>query len=225
VSGSKTSEKVPVRAYRRGTPSGGAVPERPLREPPLLSLLESRELLVLLAIMLLDAVLRFYGLGFQSLWSEELASWDFSNRETISQVIGGVRSDDNAPLYFLILRFAQWIIGDSEWALRFPSAFAGWLCIPAIYHLGRRLYSEREGIMAAAGLAYLIFSMDYYSAPTKEQFREAALYVVSHEDKNTLVVRCDTQDRLDYYLKTREMGQRNDAEACRSSDFQKIEDR
>jgi len=35
----------------------------------------------------------------------------------------------------------------------------------------------------------------------------------------------DTQDRLDYYLKTREMGQRNDAEACRSSDFQKIEDR
>jgi hypothetical protein len=79
--------------------------------------------------------------------------------------------------------------------------------------------------LAAAGLAYLIFSMDYYTTPTKEQFREAALYVVSHEDKNTLVVRCDTHDRLDYYLKTREMGQRNDAEACQSSDFQKIENR
>ena len=463
MSGSKTSEKVPVRAYRRGTTSGEAVPEMPLREPPLRSLLESRALLVLLAIMLLGAVLRFYGLGFQSLWSDELASWDFSNRETISQVIGGVRSDDHPPLYFLILRFAQWIFGDSEWALRFPSAFAGWLCIPAIYLLGRRLYSEREGIiaalflavfwapiyfsqearvysmlillsiltsyfwwsvmlglryrrelptreaalyvvcavlcayvhyfglilvvlqgaalavlaygtpwkamllyvpvavaylpwlpsmvhqfgydaqsgtstrepiiqvppdyfqflfgrsgllsfaawtllafllirgwddvrrrrkrgvlppglllaawalgpfvvafvasqsmltnenllvslpavylllarsvtrtfsgraavfqgtvavgLAAAGLAYLIFSMDYYTTPTKEQFREAALYVISHEDMNTLVVRCDTQDRLDYYLKTREMGQRNDAEACRSSDFQKIENR
>ena len=464
MSGSKTSEKVPVRAYRRGTPSGGVVPERPLREPPLLSLLESRALLVLLAIMLLGAVLRFYGLGFQSLWSDELASWDFSNRETISQVIGGARNDDNAPLYFLILRFAQWIIGDSEWALRFPSAFAGWLCIPAIYLLGKRLYSEREGIigalflavfwapiyfsqearvysmlillsiltsyfwseimlglryrrklptreaalyvicailcayvhcfglilvvlqgaalavlaygtpwkamllyipvavaylpwlpsmvhqfgydaqsgtstgepilqvppdyfqflfgrsgllsfaawtllavllirgwddvrrrrkrgvvppglllaawavgpfvvafvasqsmltdenllvslpavylllarsvtrtfsgraaavfqgtvgvgLAAAGLAYLIFSMDYYTTPTKDQFRAAALYVVSHEDKNTLVVRCDTHDRLDYYLKTREMDQRNDAEACQSGDFQKIENR
>jgi mannosyltransferase len=427
-------------------------------------MLESRALLVLLAIMLLGAVLRFYGLGFQSLWNDELASWDISTRETISQVIGGVRSGDHPPLYFLILRFAQWIFGDSEWALRLPSAFAGWLCIPAIYFLGKRLYSEREGIiaalflavfwapiyfsqearvysmlillsilttyfwwgvmlglryrrelptrdaalyvvsavlcayvhylgfilvvlqgaalaalaygtlrkamllyvpiaiaylpwlpsmvhqsqygeqngsriwettlqvppdyfqflfgrsgllsfaawtllafllirgwddlrrrrkrgvvppglllaawalgpfvvafvasrsmltnenllvslpavylllarsltrtfwgraaavfqgtvavgLAAVGLAYLLFSMDYYTTPTKEQFREAALYVVSHEDKNTLVVRCDTHDRLDYYLKTRETGQRNDAEACQSSDFAKIENR
>jgi mannosyltransferase len=458
VSGSKTSEIVPVRAYRRGTPSEGAFRERSLR-----SLLESRALLVLLAIMLLGAVLRFYGLGFQSLWSDELASWDFSNRETISQVIGGVRSDDHPPLYSLILRFTQWIFGDSEWALRFPSAFAGWLCIPAIYLLGKRLYSESEGIKAAlflavfwapiyfsqearvysmlillsiltsyfwwnimlglryrrelpireatlyvicvvlcayvhyfglilvllqgaalaalaygtlqkavllyvpvavaylpwlpsmvhqspykhqngtrimdttlqvppdyfqflfgrsgllsfaawtllafllvrgwddlrrrrkrglvppglllaawavgpfvvalvatqsmlinenllvslpavylllarsvtrtfsgraavfqgtvalgpaaVGPAYLIFSMDYYTTPTKEQFREAALYVVGHEDKNTLVVRCDPDDRLDYYLKTRETGQRNDAEACKSSDFPQIENR
>ncbi|HWI45380.1 MAG TPA: glycosyltransferase family 39 protein [Rubrobacter sp.] len=464
MSGPRTSEKEPVRAYRRRTPSGGAVSERAAREPPLRSLLESRALLVLLAIMLLGAVLRFYGLGFQSLWSDELASWDFSNRETISQVIGGVRSDDNPPLYFLILRFAQVILGDSEWALRFPSAFAGWLCIPAIYLLGKRLYSGREGIvaalflavfwapiyfsqearvysmlilfsiltsyfwwnimiglrygrelptreatlyivcavlcayvdyfglilvvlqgaalavlaygmlrkamllyvpvavaylpwlpsmvhqspygdqngtriadttlqvppdyfqflfgrsgllsfaawtllafllirgwddlrrrrkrgvvppglllaawavgpfvvafvashsmltnenllvslpavylllarsvtrtfsgraaavfqgtvavgLAAVGLAYLLFSMDYYTTPTKEQFREAALYVVGHEDKNTLVVRCDTHDRLDYYLKTRETGRRNDAEACQSSDFPKIENR
>ncbi len=52
------------------------------------------------------------------------------------------------PLHFLILRFAQWIFGDSEWALRLPSAFAGWLCIPAIYLLGKRLYSEREGIFS-----------------------------------------------------------------------------
>ena len=87
MSGSMTSEKEPVRAYRRGTPSRGAVRELSL------SLSESRALLVLLAIMLLGAVLRFYGLGFQSPWSDELASWDFSNRETISQVIGGARSD------------------------------------------------------------------------------------------------------------------------------------
>ena len=153
MSGSKTSEKEPVRAYRRRTPSGGAVSERAAREPPLRSLLESRALLVLLAIMLLGAVLRFYGLGFQSLWSDELASWDISNREGISQVIGGVRSDDHPPLYFLILRFSQWIFGDSEWALRLPSAFAGWLCIPTIYLLGKRLYSEREGIVAALFLA------------------------------------------------------------------------
>lgn len=156
MSGSKTSEKEPVRAYRRGTPSRGAVRELSL------SLWESRALLVLLAIMPLGAVLRFYGLGFQSLWSDELASWDFSNRETISQVIGGARSDVHPSFYFLILCFSQWIFGDSEWALRLPSALAGWLCIPAIYLLGKRLYSECEELIAALFLA-VFWCPIYYS--------------------------------------------------------------
>jgi mannosyltransferase len=427
--------------------------------------LESWGLLALLAIMLLGAALRFYGLGVQSLSGDELASWDLSNGETLSQLIGGVRGDEYPPLYFLILRFAQWVFGDAEWALRLPSALAGWLCIPAIFFLGKRLYSEREGIiaalflavfwapiyysqearaysmlillsiltsyfwwgvmlglryrrelpareaalyvisavvcaylhyfglllimlqgaalaalaygtlrevvllyvpvvltylpwlpgmvhqfesgqqngtggpsllalpdyfqflfgrsalislaawtllaflfirgwddlrprrkgrgippgsllaawalgpfvvacvasqspvqllanenllvslpavylllarsltrtfsgkaaavfqgtvavgLAAAGLAYLLFSMDYYTTPTREQVREAARYVVGHEGKGTLLIRCDPGARLDYYLKTRETGERNDVQACAAEDFPKIESR
>lgn len=34
--------------------------------------------------------------------------------------------------------------------------------------------------LAAACLAYLLFSMDYYTTPIKEQVREAASYVVGH---------------------------------------------
>jgi uncharacterized membrane protein len=94
--------------------------------------------------------------------SDELASWDFSNRETISQVIGGARSDVHPPLYFLILCFSQWIFGDSEWVLRLPSALAGWLCIPAIYLLGKRLYSECEEHIAALFLA-VFWCPIYYS--------------------------------------------------------------
>jgi mannosyltransferase len=418
--------------------------------------------LVLVAIMLLGAVLRFYGLGFQSLWGGELASWDFSEGDTISRIF---RDGTQPPLYFLILHFAQWIFGDSEWALRLPSAVAGWLCIPAIYLLGRKLYSEREGLIAAllvavlwapvyysqearplsmlillsilasylwwdvmlglryrgelpgreaalyvvsavlcaylhyfglllvmlqvvalaalaygtprkvallyvpvvlaylpwlpgmvnqlghgeparagspvlqalpeyfgflfgrsgllvlaawtllaflllrgwddlrprrkgggvppglllvawalgpfvvayaisqsfvpvltdenllvalpavylliarsvtrafsgraagifqgtvavgltgAGLAYLLFSMDYYTTPAKEQLREAGAYVVGHEDEGTLTVRCDAGDRLDYYLDAGDSGGRNDIEACTAKDFPKVEDR
>jgi hypothetical protein len=79
--------------------------------------------------------------------------------------------------------------------------------------------------LAAVGLAYLLFSMDYYTTPAKEQIREAALFVTGHEGKDTLVVRCDTGDRLDFYLKTGETGGRNDAEACGAGDFPNIEDR
>ena len=448
------SEKKPGRAHRSATLSGALPRER-------------WALLALLAIMLLGAALRFYGLGVQSLWGDELASWDFSERDALSQVIQGVRSDIHPPLYFLILHFTQWIFGDSEWALRLPSAIAGWLCIPAIYLLGRRLYSEREGIiaalliavlwapiyfsqearsysmlillsiltsyfwwdvmqslryrrelpkreaiwyvicavlcaylhyfglllvalqgvalaalahgtlrkvvllyvpvaiayllwlpsmifqfqyskqrgdwigeptlsvlpdyfqflfgrsgllslaawtllsfllirgwddlrprrkgsgippgallaawalgpfvvayavsqssvqllteknllislpavylllarsitrafsgkaaavfqgtvavgLAAACLAYLLFSMDYYTDPTKEQVRQAASYVVNHEGPDTLVVRCDVDDRLDYYLKTEKTGERDDVEACEAEDFTKIEEK
>ncbi len=418
--------------------------------------------LALVAIMLLGAVLRFYGLGVQSLWGGELASWDFSEGDTISRVI---RDGAQPPLYFSILHFTQWIFGDSEWALRLPSAVAGWLCIPAIYLLGKKLYSEREGLIAAllaavlwapiyysqearplsmlillsiltsyfwwdvmlglryrgelpgreaaffvvsallcaylhyfgllmvvlqgialaalaygtlrkvlllcvpvviaylpwlpgmayqlghggqartgeatlqalpdyfqflfgrsgllvlaawtllaflllrgwddlrprrkgggvlpgpllaawalipfvvayvisqsfvqvltaenllislpavyllvarsvtrafsgraagvfqgtvavglagVGLAYLLFSMDYYTTPTKEQLREAAAYVVGHEGEDTLTVRCDADDRLDYYLNAGDGGGRNDVEACTARDFPKVEDR
>jgi mannosyltransferase len=151
VRGWRSSEKKPARGYRRVTWSG------------VLSLLRERwALLVLLAIMLLGGALRFYGLSVQSLWADELASWDFSERDTLSQVFQGVRSDVHPPLYFLILHFTQWIFGDSEWALRLPSAFAGWLCIPAIYALGRRIYSEREGLIAALLLAVL-WAPIYYS--------------------------------------------------------------
>jgi mannosyltransferase len=135
--------------YERENP----VPKRDYSGAPLFPLpREGWALLALLAIMLLGAVLRFYGLGFQSLWGGELASWDFGGRDTISRV---VRDGSQPPLYFLVLHFARWVFGASEWALRFPSAIAGWLCIPAIYLLGKKLYSEREGIMAALLVAVL----------------------------------------------------------------------
>jgi uncharacterized membrane protein len=136
------------------------VPKRDYSRAPLFPLpREGWGLLALLAIMFLGAVLRFYGLDFQSLWGGELASWDLGGRDTIS---GAVRDGTQPPLYFLILHFARWIFGDSEWALRLPSAVAGWLCIPAIYLLGKKLYSEREGIMAALFVAVL-WAPVYYS--------------------------------------------------------------
>jgi mannosyltransferase len=145
----RASKKKPAGPYRPGTLSGAFLRER-------------WALLALLGTMVLGAVLRFYGLSVQSLWADELASWDFSERETLSQVIQGVRSDIHPPLYFLILHFTQPIFGDAEWALRLPSTIAGWLGIPAIYALGRRLYSEREGLIAALFLAVLWLPI-YYS--------------------------------------------------------------
>jgi|SRR5215207_5767941 len=139
---------------------GSRVPKRHRRRKPLLPVQrESWAFFSLLAIMLLGAALRFYALGFQSLSGDELAGWSFSAKDTVSRV---VEDAVQPPLYFLSLHFTRWIFGASEWALRLPSAVAGWLSIPAIYYLGRRLYSEREGLIAAL-LVAVLWAPVYYS--------------------------------------------------------------
>ncbi|CAA9450716.1 MAG: hypothetical protein AVDCRST_MAG02-867 [uncultured Rubrobacteraceae bacterium] len=126
----------------------------------------NRAYLALGAIMVLGGALRFYGLGIQSLWSDELASWYFSRADGVGQVVSNVREDIHPPGYFVILHFAQRVFGDSEWALRLPSAIAGWLCIPAIYLLGRRIYSGREGLIAAL-LVAVSWAGVYFSQETR----------------------------------------------------------
>lgn len=126
----------------------------------------SKELLALTAILLLGGVLRFYGLTAQSIWSDELASWYFSHTDGVLQVFQEVRKDIHPPGYFLLLHFTQQVIGDSAWALRLPSAIAGWLSIAAIYFLGRRIYSGREGLIAALFVAVL-WAPIYYSQETR----------------------------------------------------------
>ncbi|QIN84760.1 hypothetical protein GBA63_20515 [Rubrobacter tropicus] len=122
--------------------------------------------LALGAVMVLGGALRFYGLGIQSLWSDELASWYFSRADGVLGVVSNVREDIHPPGYFIILHFAQNVFGDSEWALRLPSAIAGWLCIPAMYLLGRRIYSEREGLIAAL-LVAVSWAGVYFSQETR----------------------------------------------------------
>lgn len=125
-----------------------------------------RTYLALGAIMVLGGALRFYGLGIQSLWSDELASWYFSRADGVGEVVSNVREDIHPPGYFVILHLAQNVLGDCEWALRLPSAVAGWLCIPAIYALGRRIYSAREGLVAAL-LVAVSWTGVYFSQETR----------------------------------------------------------
>jgi len=114
--------------------------------------------------------LRFYGLDIQSLWNDEIASWFKSHQPTLSAVIEeGVRPTTYPPAYQIFLYYVERFIGESETALRFPSAVVGVLAILAMFHLGRRLYSTREGLIAATMTAFS-YQPIYYS-------QEARAYV------------------------------------------------
>lgn len=116
---------------------------------------ERLTLALLAVVLLVGAVLRFYELGGPSLWNDELSSWRRSAYDTVAKVISkGSVEDVHPPGYYLLLHVVQ-RVGDSEWLLRLPSALAGVGALVVIFLLGRRLWSEREGLVAAALMAVM----------------------------------------------------------------------
>lgn len=114
-------------------------------------------------ILLLAAGLRLYGLETQSLWNDELSSWrrsQFADLETVMQE--GVLTDVHPPLYTLFLYAWQRVAGDGAWQLRLPSAVFGIVTVFATFLLGRRIYTEQEGLVAA-GFTAVLWCPIYYS--------------------------------------------------------------
>lgn len=121
----------------------------------------------LLLILSLGAFFRLYGLETQSFWNDELSSWDRSNFDNLSEVIDkGVRPDVHPPGYQMLLYYIERYIGESEAVLRFPSVIAGIFSILVIFLIGRRIYSYREGLIAASLMAVL-WTPIFYSQETR----------------------------------------------------------
>ena len=97
--------------------------------------------------------LRFYQIGFQSLWLDEAASVAFASGDP-GYILGFTfYKEPNPPIYYLLLHFWMPIFGTSETAVRSLSAVAGALSVPLLYVIGRRLFSPAAGVLGAASLA------------------------------------------------------------------------
>lgn len=80
---------------------------------------------------------RLAGLTAQSLWRDEVDSLRFAGRPLAELLHMFVKPGENGPLYFLLLRPWLELAGQSEFALRWPSAAAGVLAVPLVYALTR----------------------------------------------------------------------------------------
>lgn len=89
--------------------------------------------LVAVVLFLLALLLCLHELGTQSLWLDEGSTW-----QTIQLGWGALLADmlnptSAYPLYHVVLKAWVSVAGDSEWALRFPSALAGASAVVALY--------------------------------------------------------------------------------------------
>jgi mannosyltransferase len=103
---------------------------------------------LLFAILLLAAALRFYRLDAQSFWNDEGNSARIAER-TVGLILEGAAGDIHPPGYYLLLHAWRALFGQSEFALRSLSVVAGVVLVVFTYLLGRHLFGEATGLMAA----------------------------------------------------------------------------
>ena len=113
-------------------------------------------------ITILAAVLRFYHLGYNSLWLDEAATYIHSL--TLSGIFDYTTSVDyfNPPTFFLFEFIMIKLAGASEIGMRFFPAVFGVLTIPAAYLMGKEFYDKYTGIVTAIIFAVSPFLI-YYS--------------------------------------------------------------
>ena len=119
--------------------------------------LTSLGLFVLAAIVVVGAVLRFWGLGNLSLYGDE-ELMGMATRglvETGSPVLPSGMEYFRAFPQLLLTSLSTDIFGDTEWALRLPSAVIGTIGIVIAYMLGRRFLSVNLSIIFALIVALL----------------------------------------------------------------------
>ncbi len=100
-----------------------------------------------LALTLFALALRAYHLDFQSLWSDEGISL-LRAQQSIPELLREMPVE-HAPGYFVLLHGWIALVGESDYALRFPSLWASVLALPLLYRLGADLGSRRAGAAAA----------------------------------------------------------------------------
>ena len=116
--------------------------------------------LLMLAVLLLAAAARFHRLDAQSLWYDEGITAAHSAR-SLTELIPLLQVNVHTPAYFVLLAGWTDVAGDSEFALRLPSALFSILSVALAYALGARLYGRLAGVAAAALVALNSFSIGY----------------------------------------------------------------
>jgi 4-amino-4-deoxy-L-arabinose transferase-like glycosyltransferase len=101
-------------------------------------------------LVVLAAVLRFWGIGQQGFWYDE-ADTALLVRHGLGTMLGLIpHTESTPPLYYVLAWFWVRVVGDHEAGLRSLSALAGVLLVPVIYVTAARLVSRRAGLLAAA---------------------------------------------------------------------------
>ena len=97
----------------------------------------------------------------RGIWLDEATSITQAQMP-LGKLLDSLRTTDvHPPLHHVILWVLAHVAGTSELVMRAPSIIAGTILVPVLYALGRELYDERAGLLAAAMGAFAPFLVWY----------------------------------------------------------------
>ena len=129
----------------------------------------------LAAIFLVAMILRFGFLGTRSLWLDEAYSVNRANFP-LTELQSGKMDPRHPPMYYIALHEWVKIAGQSETAVRFPSAAASALSLIFSYFLARRIFDEEIAFIAFGLLAFS--ALDIWYAQEARMYSFVALFSV-----------------------------------------------
>ncbi len=108
---------------------------------------------MILAVIVFAFLLRVISLN-QSFWLDEATSGLVVRNFNLGDIITKFSPGDfHPPLYYLILKLWSYVFGTSEIALRFPSIVFGVATIYVVFLIGKKLFSNKVGLIAGVLLA------------------------------------------------------------------------
>ena len=130
--------------------------------------------LTVLLILLLAGALRFYNLGGESLWYDEITSIGAAHRSVSAILTEAPKTlDSNPPLYYLMLNGWVRLVGDSAVAVRFPSVVFGIATVAVLFLVGLELRDAALGLVAA-----FIAAISYFLIRYSQEARTYSLLVL-----------------------------------------------
>lgn len=123
-------------------------------------LFHSRYFQSLIVLTIFGCFLRFYNLGYNSLWLDEASTNSFAIMSIPDIWKATAGGEFNPPLFYWI-EHLMLTFGNNEVVLRFVPALLGILTIPLIYFAGKEFMDRNVGIIASAALAFSPFLVFY----------------------------------------------------------------
>ena len=114
---------------------------------------------ILMVILILGITLRFYDLGAENYWNDEMYTV-IEGQQTLPQLLNAGRLDQPLAYYIPFLLWVK-IFGTTEVATRSFSALAGIGCILLIYLVGRELFNKPIGLLGSLIMAISEFQITY----------------------------------------------------------------